>query len=276
MKLPENGLHDSINEAEYHGDARSLSSTGAKTLLYQGPRAYRYMKDNPAPYKPAFDFGSVVHALVLGVGDVEVVQASSWTGKAAREERDRVRATGATPILAKDYRIACDMADAVDSNPLARSLLTEGRPEVSAWAEDPETGVLLRGRFDYLNADNFVDLKTVAGPSDPREFAWTVRKFHYTFQAAWYQRLLALNGHGDVPPFWVAVSKDPPHDVYVHRPSRDMLNTAHEDVDRALALYAECKERDEWPGLADSHTIHTLTDTPWTYNYDEEEEVIYG
>ena len=81
MKLPENGLHDSINEAEYHGDARSLSSTGAKTLLYQGPRAYRYMKDNPAPYKPAFDFGSVVHALVLGVGDVEVVQASSWTGR---------------------------------------------------------------------------------------------------------------------------------------------------------------------------------------------------
>lgn len=275
MKLPENGLHDSINEAEYHGDARSLSSTGAKTLLYQGPRAYRYMKDNPAPHKPAFDFGSVVHALVLGVGDVEVVQASSWTGKAAREDRDRIRATGATPILAKDYRIACDMADAVDSNPLARSLLTEGRPEVSAWAEDPETGVLLRGRFDYLNADNFVDLKTVAGPSDPREFAWTVRKFHYTFQAAYYQRLLQLNGHGVPPPYWVAVSKDAPYDVYVTRPSDDMLAAAHDDVDEALRLYRECADTGTWPGLADDQQIHTLTATPWI-DPNEQEEVIYG
>lgn len=275
MKLPENGLHDSINEAEYHGDARSLSSTGAKTLLYQGPRAYRHMKDNPAPHKPAFDFGSVVHALVLGVGDVEVVQASSWTGKAAREDRDRIRATGATPILAKDYRIACDMADAVDSNPLARSLLTEGRPEVSAWAEDPETGVLLRGRFDYLNADNFVDLKTVAGPSDPREFAWTVRKFHYTFQAAYYQRLLQLNGHGVPPPYWVAVSKDAPYDVYVTRPSDDMLAAAHDDVDEALRLYRECADTGTWPGLADDQQIHTLTATPWI-DPNEQEEVIYG
>lgn len=275
MKLPENGLHDSINEAEYHGDARSLSSTGAKTLLYQGPRAYRHMKDNPAPHKPAFDFGSVVHALVLGVGDVEVVQASSWTGKAAREDRDRIRATGATPILAKDYRIACDMADAVDSNPLARSLLTEGRPEVSAWAEDPETGVLLRGRFDYLNADNFVDLKTVAGPSDPREFAWTVRKFHYTFQAAYYQRLLQLNGHGAPPPYWVAVSKDAPYDVYVTRPSDDMLAAAHDDVEEALRLYRECADTGTWPGLADDQQIHTLTATPWI-DPNEQEEVIYG
>ena len=54
------------------------------------------------------------------------------------------------------------------------------------------------------------------------------------------------------------------------------LVDTYPDVDRALALYAECKERDEWPGLADSHTIHTLTDTPWTHNYDEQEEVIYG
>lgn len=275
MKLPENGLHDSINEAEYHGDARSLSSTGAKTLLYQGPRAYRHMKDNPAPHKPAFDFGSVVHALVLGVGDVEVVHAASWAGKAAKEERDQARATGATPILAKDYRIACDMADAVDSNPLARSLLTEGRPEVSAWAEDPETGVLLRGRFDYLNTDNFVDLKTVAGPSDPREFAWAVRKFHYTFQAAYYQRLLQLNGHGSLPPYWVAVSKDAPYDVYVTRPSDDMLATAHDDVDEALRLYRKCADTGTWPGLADDQQIHTLTDTPWI-DPNEQEEVIYG
>ena len=275
MALPNQGLHDGINEKEYHGDGYSLSSTSAKTLLYDGPRAYRWQKDNPV-FKSAFDFGSVVHALVLGVGDIEVVDAAAWTGRAARDERHRIREAGKTPILKKDYRVALNMADAVDANPVASELLFGGRAEVSAWAEDPETGVIMRGRFDYLKDDSFSDVKTAAGKVDPREFSWTVRNFHYTFQAAWYQRLLALNGYGDVPPFWVAVSKDPPHDVYVHRPSQDMLDAAHEDVDRALALYAECKERDEWPGLADSHTIHTLTDTPWTYNYDEQEEVIYG
>lgn len=269
MTLPASGIHDGVDEAAYHADRRSLSSTSAKTLLFDGPRAYQWQKKH-AVYKDAFDFGSVVHALVLGVGDVEVVDAASWAGKAAKEERARIRGEGSTPILAKDHATAKAMADAVLNNPTAREVLTGGRPEVSVWAEDPDTGILMRGRLDYLKADSFTDLKTVAKKADPREFAWTVRNFHYTFQAAWYQRILDLNGEGVLDPLWVAVSKDPPHEVYVHRPSADMLETAHADVDRALRLYRDCKDTDTWPGIADETAIHELTDRPWINNEEEE------
>lgn len=273
MTLPDNGLHDGIPEKAYHADPRSLSSTGAKTLLYQGARAFKWQQTH-ATHKDAYDFGSVVHALILGVGDIAVVEAATWAGKAAREERVAARAAGKTPILAKDYHTALAMADAVSENALAESLLATGRPEVSMWATDPATGVLMRGRIDSLAASSFSDVKTAAGAVDPREFSWTVRKYHYTFQAAWYQRILALNGYTDLPPYWIAVSKDAPHEVYVHQPSPDMLVAARDDVDEALRLYRECSDTDTWPGLADANTIHTLTDTPWIT--DEEEEVVYG
>lgn len=270
MPLPSSGLHDDIPETAYHADRRSLSSTGAKTLLYQGPRAFKWAQDHPT-HKDAYDFGSVVHAIILGVGDVAIVDAASWAGKAAKEERQHARSAGKTPILAKDYTAALRLADAVAESPLAASLLVDGRPEVSMWAIDDATGVLMRGRIDYLRPTDYSDVKTTAGAADPNEFAWAARKYHYAFQAAWYQRILHLNGIPNLPPRWIAVSKTAPHEVYVHEPSPAMLDAAHIDVDNALRVYDECADSGEWPGLADDQQIHTLTDTPWADDNIEEE-----
>lgn len=261
-ELPSVGLHDGIDETAYHSDRRSLSSTGAKTLLYQGPRAFRWAQDHPV-HKDVYDFGSVVHALILGVGDFEVLEHDSWRTKAAQADRDAARADGRAPILAKDYAAAEAMRDAVLENKLAASILSEGRPEVSMWAQDPDTGVLMRGRIDWLRDNAFIDVKTSAGQVDPLEYARTAWKLRYHFQAAFYQRILSLNGVEDLPPLWVALSKDAPHEVYVHQPDTDMLDRGHADVDRALDLYAHCLATDTWPGLQDDQQIHTITAPRW-------------
>lgn len=259
--LPSTGLHDGIDEGDYHRDPRSLSSTGAKTLLYQGPRVYRWKLEHPEE-KAVFDFGSVVHALVLGVGDFEVIYADSWRAKAAQEARDAARAAGRAPILAKDHAAAMAMRDAVLANPLAAAILSEGRPEVSMWAEDPETGVLMRGRIDWLRDNAFVDLKSVGGDVNPRGFERTVWDLHYHFQASFYQRILALNGI-DLPPLWIAASKNAPHEVYVYQPDQDLLDRARDDVDLALRQYATCLETDTWPGLTDDQEIHQISVPRW-------------
>lgn len=258
--LPVEGLHDDIPEQEYHADPGSLSSTGAKTILYQGPRAFQHAQANPV-HKDAYDIGNVVHALILGVGDYEVLDFPDYRTKVAQQARDEAREGGKTPILPRDLAPAEAMRDAVYDNSMAAWLLGAGRPEVSLWATDPETGVLMRGRIDWLRDNAFVDVKTSKDPTDPRSYARTAWKLGYHVQAAWYQRLLRLNGL-DLPPLWIAVHKTEPHETYVHQPDADMLAIGHAEVDRALHLYASCQASGRWPGLADADTIHTL-ERPW-------------
>lgn len=259
--LPSSGLHAGIPEPEYHADPRSLSSTGAKTLLYDGPRVYQWARTHPV-HKDAYDIGSVVHALVLGVGDYDVLEHDSYRTKAAQADRDASRAEGRTPILRKDIEAAEAMRDAVFSNQLAASILSQGEPEVSMWAEDPETGVLMRGRADWLRDGYLVDLKTAAGAIHPSEFERTAWNRHYGLQVAWYRQILGLNDTVAVP-LWVVVSKDAPHQVYVYQASPELLERGTEDMYRALELYARCEADGVWPGLADDQQIHTIDVPRW-------------
>lgn len=259
--LPIAGLHPDIPETDYHRDDGSLSSTGAKTLLYEGPRAFQWARTHHV-HKDAYDMGSVVHALTLGVGDYDVLEHDSYRTKAAQAERDESRAAGRTPILRKDIEAAEAMRDAIFSNPLAASVLSQGEPEVSMYAECPETGVLMRGRADWLRDGYLVDLKTAAGAIDPAEFERTAWNRHYGLQVAWYRRILALNGV-DATPIWVVVSKDAPHQVYVYQASTEMLERGTDDMYRALELYARCQATDEWPGLVDDQMIHTIDVPRW-------------
>lgn len=259
--LPTTGLHNHIPEAAYHADRESLSSTGAKVLLYEGPRAYRWALGHPV-HKDAFDIGSVVHALVLGVGEYDVLEYDSWRTKAAQEAREESRAAGRTPILRKELGPAEAMRDAIFANKLAASVLASGTPEVSMYATDPETGVRMRGRADWLRDGYLIDLKTAAGAVHPSEFERTAWNRHYGLQMAWYEHILRLNGV-DVDPIWVVVSKDAPHDVYVYRPSHQLMERGREDRAEALGLYARCQAFDEWPGLADDQTIHEITIPRW-------------
>ncbi|WME22107.1 PD-(D/E)XK nuclease-like domain-containing protein [Brachybacterium sp. GU-2] len=255
MTLPTTGLHDGIPEQEYHGHRASLSSTGAKTIATRGLRAFRWGQDHPV-HKDSFDLGSVVHALILGVGDYTVINADSWRTKAAQIERDDVRAADSTPILAKDFNAAEEMADAVLSNKLTAGILSEGRPEVSAWAEDPETGMVMRGRIDWLRDNAIVDVKTSKDPVDPMQWEKTAWNYRYGLQAWWYSRVLELNGEPERPFLWIALSKDAPHECYVHQASTELLERGREDGERALRLYGDAILTGQWPGLADDQQIH--------------------
>lgn len=259
--LPRRGLHDDIDEGLYHADPLSISSSQAKTLLYDGPAALK----NPKPFgnADALDIGSVVHALVLGVGEYEVIDFPDYRTKAAREARDRVRAAGGTPVIPRDLAWAKAMRGSVYSHPVAAEILAEGRPEVSLWATDPATGVLMRGRIDWLRGGANCDLKTSAGLPWAEAFLGTVMRYNYGFQAGWYAKLLWLNGIDPERPRWIAVTKREPYEVEVLQPSQDLIDYSMAEVDRALALYAQCLEDDEWPENApapnDEYIAHART-----------------
>lgn len=250
MALPKFGIHGGVCEKTYHADPFSISSSQAKTLLHDGPAVLK----NPKPFgnQDALDIGSVVHALVLGVGEYEVIDFPDYRTKAAKEAREAVRASGGTPVIPRDLEKAGAMRDAVYAHPVAAEILTEGRPEVSLWATDPATGILMRGRIDWLRGGCNHDLKTSAGLPWAEVFMGTVMRYHYGLQAAWYMKLLWLNGVDPRPPRWIVVTKRDPYEVEVLQPAPDLIDYSMTEVDRALALYAQCLETDEWPeGTAD-------------------------
>jgi len=263
--IPEtDGIYSGIDDAEYHADRNSLSVSGARVLL-QAPAKFRHQLDHPQPSSGVFEFGSVAHKLVLGEGaEIVEVQADSWRTKAAQQARDEARAAGRIPILSGDLARARAMAEATLSHPIAGKLFEHGAAEQSIYATDQVTGVRLRGRADWLTETDgepvIVDYKTstTANPSE------LVRKFHslgYHMQAAWYIDLCEAVGIPGPRFLFVVTEKDPPFLTTVVEYEQDAIAYARHLNRRAIDVYAECVERDEWPAYTDE--IHVLSLPPW-------------
>lgn len=253
----EPGLYEGIPSDEYHAglsDPRPLSSTFAKTLLFDSPAEAFHAAQNPRD-TDAFAFGRLVHELTLE-GDVKTfwdTGLSSRRGNAWTEVTAEAEAAGRTPVTTRQMADAQAIADAVHAHPVAGDLLSVGKPEVSAMAHDLDHGINVQARFDWLRNPEgehpvIVDLKTTAGSANPRNFNRTIATFRYHMQAAFYRRVHWLVT-GRKPTFaWVVVSKEAPHTVSVVRLSEKDADTGDALVDKASELYARCVTENTWPG----------------------------
>lgn len=254
MKAP--GFHDSIPEADYHADRDSLSVSGAKVLLDESPEMFRYQQEHPVQ-KDVFDFGTAAHALVLGVGAEIVVHEydekkvrSPKSTTAWKDEQKEARSRGAVLLLPDEHQAVVAMADRLSTHRAAMALLGDGKPEVSAYAMDEETGVMRRGRFDWLGPHVLTDYKSAANVN-PRNLAGkygAIRKFGYHRQAAWYTDLARDLGHPAAAFAFVFQAKEPPYSVSVVYVDDADLWEARQDNSRALAIFRDCKAADHWPG----------------------------
>lgn len=252
------GLIFDLDEGIYHvgivAGEPSLSHSGMKTLLTKTAARFRFQTDHRdrSDVRPEFELGSAVHSLVLGAGpgllDMEV---TDWRSPKVRAEAAAARTEGLIPLRSQDYAKAHAMAAAVAKHARAAELLRDGRPEVSAFARDPGTGVMLRARFDWLRDDGrLVDFKTAADAS-PDRFARRALDFGYYIQDAAYRAVAEWCGV-DVAGFeFVLVESEPPYEVSVCHlgPASVELGGLH--ARKAIDLYAECVASGEWPSYPD-------------------------
>lgn len=263
------GLHYDLPEADYHAHD-SLSASGAKKLLPPSCPAKFKASLGKEVHSDTFDFGKAVHRKVLGRGpEIVVVEAASWQGKAAREQRFAAWDEGEVPILVADLAVAEACANSVLSHPIAAALFAApGEPEVSALWTDPATGVQRRARFDFLpekvEGRRLIvpDLKT-ARSAEPREFGKAVAAdYGYLQQAAWYVDAIKALGIDDDPAFlFVAVEKVDPYVVTVCQLDAEAMHIGQALNRRAIATYAECKTADHWPGYTEE--IATVSLPGW-------------
>jgi len=249
------GLYDDMDEPTYLGDPDSISASGAKQLL-KSPAHFQL----PPWFSDAADMGSAFHTETLGVGqEVVVVDAASWRGKEAAAAQEKARAEGKAPILAKDVPTVKAMAESVRAHPTAGKLLEQpGRPELSAFWEDDEWGVIRRARFDYLTDSGInVDLKSTVSVTKSK-IRSTVVDYGYDLSAAWYEDVATGLGVEMTANALVFVEKTPPYRVRVVELSTDFLERGRRLAARALEIYRDCRETDLWPNYDDPDftTIH--------------------
>ncbi len=244
---------------EYHA-SEALSSSGAKLLL-SCPAKYRWVRDRVQPAKKEFDFGHAAHAQVLGIGETVVpVDAPDWRTKAAKEAAAGAREAGAVPLLAKDWQVVLDMAQAIRAHPIAGPLFAPGtgRAEVSLFWHDDEFDVQRRARLDWLKGRVIVDYKS-ARSAEPEWCAKAMHEYGYHRQLGWYLDGLAACGLADgMDPAGLVVwqEKTAPYLITVTEPDPDALAAGRDLNRKALDVFARCTAAGVWPGYANPNPEH--------------------
>lgn len=287
--LPElkTGLYPDVDEPSYHADRRAISQSGMKLIL-QSPAHFRWQTDNPPEPKKVFDFGSAAHALVLGVGpkievlEVEVeatrdgrkqkIIADNMMFRLVQEEAERVRARGNIPLLPADYQHVLAMADKLSEHHAAMELMSEGQAEVTAYAQDPDTGVWVRGRFDHLGPQLVSDYKT-STTSEPDGFLRHALSLGYEIQAATYIGLARACGHPGAAFVWIVQEKEPPYVVTVVVPPAELIERGRYLARKALERYRDCTEAGKWPGYLDDREFATPAAPQWVLRELADQEI---
>lgn len=209
----EPGIVEDLPNLAYHAETEWLSSSQIKRHL---PEQFKASEATGAK-----DFGTLFHNEVLGTSDpMDIVDAATWTGKAAKEAQEAAWAAGKIAILAKDVPTIKAMAAAVEAHDEARRLLMEepGLVEVSVFAEDYR-GLRLKARYDrLLDSDGIrtgVDLKSFTGKPGSYSIAKATIDWGYDVQQDHYEDVAAAAGIPLDGFRFVFVSKEPPHYVMV-------------------------------------------------------------
>lgn len=264
-----------VAAADYHQDAiadtPTLSASVAKLLISSSPAHARAAHPRLNPNyerveEDKFSVGTAAHAVLLEGRDiVSVVAAEDWRTNDAKALRDEIRTSGRIPLLNKQWAEVEAMCEAVreqlprlDVDP---AVLAAGKPEQTIVWEDH--GVTCRALIDWLHDDYAAidDFKTTKASANPRSWTKTLYGMNADLQVAFNVRAVKA-ATGVEPEFrFVVVETAPPFVVSVVGLAPSALALANDRMDRALAIWKRCLERDDWPGY--DRRVHYVEMPGW-------------
>lgn len=184
----------------------------------------------------------------------------SSTKRAYRDAWLAENLRGRCGLTEPQWRMVHDMREAFFRNRKLRTLLEHGRPEVTAVARDPGTGLPRRARADWFN-DRLgiaLDLKTAL---DASKQAWKraagTRGYH--IQDSWYRDVFRLAGCEIQEFAFVVIEKRPPYDLGCYTLEPDYLLAGEKIVQAQLVRIMRAAQRNEWPGYTDGVEMLSLS-----------------
>lgn len=259
-----------LSEEDYHNDPCDVPSLNQSiaTILHKQSAKHAHMAHPRLGGKKyrtsdAFDKGTAIHTALLGVGKVIVpVDAADWRTKAAREQRDAIRATGNIPMLADKARDIEDAASAIRKQLDGLGVHFNGHCKLSMqWTEQVNGhDVLCRGRLDHFNDTGgyaYVDDLKSSQSANPVDIQRSCENYNYDIQAAAYLSgvtTIRPDLDGRVRYRWIFFELEPPYIVTVAYPTGANLALGAVRWDRALRLWQSCLSKGtdaiHWPGYS--------------------------
>lgn len=269
---PTPGRHEMTNEAYHAADAVSKSRLDE---FAKSPQHFwlKYENPNRAPSEQteAMLIGSAVHCAVLepdlfqqryfsppkdapkrpSSTQVNAKNPSADTLIAVAWWRDFQDANKGKDLLTAEQHAEClALRDCVHADNRIASLLADGQSEQSYFAADPETGLLLKVRPDFITGGGvFLDLKVVRDAS-PWGFGRACAAHRYDVQAAFYPDVLRLLYPDTRRAFaFLAVEKNEAGPVAaIYYADDEMIASGRAKWRREVSALAVCKKFNHWPG----------------------------
>lgn len=162
--------------------------------------------------------------------------------------------------LCQAWRMACL------EHPIAKGIMdAKGPTELSVVWQDPDVGVLCKGRMDrvvtFAGWTMIVDLKTTGVSPSHQTWPREIHKWGYHVQAAFYVDGLDAHAKRNRQFAWITVEKNPPHDVVVFTAEEGLIEQGRREYKRLLARHKKALETNVYPGY--SHKLETVGLPSW-------------
>ena len=256
------GIFSMTNEAYHKAPGLNKSKLD---MVMKDPASIQWAKDCPVDHEKlkTLDFGSAFHTAILEpdlFDDQYAVEplVNKRTNAGKEETAEFHKLNGhKTIITAPEYKKLKLMAGSAMAHPSVRALVeNKTGTEVSIFAEDPETGLLMKSRNDLeseINGKNFiVDLKTTDKlDSIPK----SIHEYHYHIQEAHYKAVYRMH-HGVYPDTFlfifvaktIELGRYPVKVVELDEPTKEIGKIMWEN---AVREYEECELNNNWPGVSE-------------------------
>lgn len=238
-------VYDMPNE-EYH-KYQGVSKSGLDKIA-RSPAHYKYCE--PKASTRGMEMGTAIHTAVLEPirFDKEycITEATTRNIKAYKDAK-AIHGSELT-LTAQEGKKVLNMRESVHGNLEAMQFLASGKAEVSGICIDPETGITIRARFDWLTDDGVVvDLKKTQDVR-PAKFSKSVNDYRYHVQQAMYSFVYKLITGEDLKAFYfLAVEEEAPHSNQMYLLDDLALEIGEYYFRRDLRTYADCVSSGKWP-----------------------------
>ncbi len=248
---------DELSNDAYHSGL-GVSNSGLKLIGSKTPAHFWAKYIDPDRVResstPAQMIGTAIHAAALEPDKFadEYIEAP-FNARNAAGYKAWAAAQTKNIIMPADMVSVKGMHKSLYQHSPARSLLrSSGQFELSAYANDPETGVLVRARYDLLLDNGWaVDIKKCQDASKAGA-AKAIGTYGYYHQDAFYRCVHKwLTGENLRGFAFIFVEESPPHAVCVYTLAAEDVMRGYAECRRNLNLYAECRRNDSWPGYGE-------------------------
>lgn len=159
-------------------------------------------------------------------------------------------AKGQTILQPADYDNIREMAAVIHAEQKAMDLLCNGEAELSGYFMDPDYGILVKIRLDYINKLKRIvtDLKTAA---DARHRPFRASAFTHGYDLQAYMGLYGLTqitGETHDEFRFIVIESEGYHGLKIYRADEEMLDTGFKKYCESMQIYKQSIESGMWDG----------------------------